>query len=65
MLALEDMTTMDDRVNSIHLLEKVLAFQEIDDDDDDDDAGRVPYRSVLVINSTWIYPTSITLIQLE
>ena len=56
---------MDDRVNSIHLLEKVLAFQEIDDDDDDDDAGRVPYRSVLVINSTWIYPTSITLIQLE
>jgi hypothetical protein len=63
MLALEDMTTMDDRVNSIHLLEKVLAFQEIDDDDDD--AGRVPYRSVLVINSTWIYPTSITLIQLE
>jgi hypothetical protein len=49
MLALEDMTTMDDRVNSIHLLEKVLAFQEIDDDDD---AGRVPYRSVDVINST-------------
>ena len=25
---------MDDRVNSIHLLEKVLTFQEIDDDDD-------------------------------